>query len=290
MKLSIVILNFKTFDLTSNCINAIEKIYSKYLNDDYIEIIVVDNASMDGSDNKLETKYSKLKNFILIKSKDNLGFGKGCNLGAKSAKGEYLLFLNSDTEIEDEGFIKMTEFMGTNSSVGILGGRLKNPDGTRQASAGSSYTFWNVFFLLLGFERLGFLRKSPTKTEKVSWVSGACMMVRKNVFEKIGGFEKELFMYMEDVDICFRARKMGYETYFFPDINLRHKELGSSNRTFAILNIYKGLLFFFKTHKPFWQYILVKEMLRTKAVFLVIFGQILNNKYLKDTYSEALKI
>ncbi|PIR79691.1 MAG: hypothetical protein COU25_03990 [Candidatus Levybacteria bacterium CG10_big_fil_rev_8_21_14_0_10_35_13] len=289
-KLSIITLNYNTKELTSNCIKAVGKIYKKELNENIFEIIVVDNNSKDDSVKQISNLKSQISNLTIIESKTNLGFGKGNNLGAERANGEYLLFLNSDTVIEDEGFVKMTDFMENHKETGILGGKLKNLDQTLQGSAGGSYNLWNVIFLLLGFERLGFLRESPRKVKKAAWVSGACMMIRKDVFKKLGGFEKELFMYMEDIDICFRAEKMGYSVYFFPDISLIHQERGSSNRTFAILNIYKGLLFFFKKHKPNWQFIFVKTILILKASVLTTLGKLTGNDYLYKTYKEVLAV
>ena len=289
-KLSIITLNYNTKELTSNCIKAIGKNYKKELDENLLEIIIVDNNSKDNSIVEFSKLKSQIPNLTIIESKTNLGFGNGNNLGVEKAKGKYILFLNSDTKVEDTGFNKMVEFMEKNQSAGILGGRLKNTDGSRQSSAGSSYNLWNVVFLLLGFERFGFLRESPGEIKKVAWVSGACMMIKKDVFDDLGGFEKELFMYMEDVDICFRAKQKGFETYFFPDINLMHQERGSSNRTFAILNIYKGLLFFFKKHKSFSEYFLVKNLLMLKAYFLNYIGKFTGNEYLYKTYGEALKI
>ena len=290
MELSIIILKYKTKDLTTDCINSITEQYKKELDENKFEIVVVDNNSEDGSFETISNLKAAISNLKVIESKENLGFGKGCNLGAKHANGEYLLFLNSDTLIKDQGFVKMVDYLKKNENIGILGGKLKNVDGTSQPSVGKFYNLFNLFFMLLGLQRLGFLRESPNSIKKVDWVSGACMMVKKKVFEKTGGFEKELFMYWEDVEFCFKVRKKGFATYFYPEITLFHKELGSSNRTFAIINIYRGILFFYKKHKPKWQYYIVRFMLKTKSILLVSLGKIINNKYLQDTYSQALKI
>lgn len=290
LKLSIITINYNTLKLTTDCIRSIENNYKKELESGLMEIIIVDNASKEGSVPELSKLKSYIPNLTVVESKQNLGFGKGNNLAAAKAKGNYLLFLNSDTIIEDTGFIRMVNFMEDHPEIGILGGKLKNLNKTQQSSAGSDYNLFNVIFLLLGFERFGFLRKSPKKIEKVAWVSGACLMIRRDIFEKIGGFEKEIFMYMEDVDICFRARQNGFNTFFYPNINLIHQERGSSNRTFAILNIYKGLLFFFKKHKSKIQYIFVKNLLMLKAYLLTTLGKLTGNSYLYKTYKEALEI
>lgn len=288
MELSIIILNYKTKDLTLNCTKSIVEQYKKELDNSKFEVILVDNNSEDDSIKAFNSL--KIKNLQIIESKENLGFSKGCNLGAKYANGEYLLFLNSDTEIKDQGFIKMADYLGQNKNVAILGGKLKNPDGTSQLSIGRFYNLASLFLMLLGFEKKGLLRESPNEIKEADWVSGASLMIRKDIFNKIGGFEKELFMYIEDMELCYKAKKRGFLTYFYPNIMLFHKSLGSSNRSFAILNIYKGILFFYKKHKPNWQYLIAKTMLFAKSKILVSFGKLTGNSYYINTYEETLKL
>ena len=289
MDLSIIILSFNTKDLTMSCLNSIVAQYNQELDNNQFEIIVVDNASTDGSVSAISNSKFLISNkdaIKIIESKENLGFSKGCNLGTKNASGEYLLFLNSDTEIKDQGFVKMVEYLKKNEEIGVLGAALKNEDGTSQPSAGNFYNLPNLFLMLCGRDK----RVSPKVIQKVDWVSGASLMIKKKVFDKIGGFEKELFMYAEDMEFCYRAKKKGFLTYFYPEVMLFHKERGSSNRTFAILNIYKGILFFYKKHKAGWEYQIVKMVLFLKAYSLKKVGQLINNKYLEETYGQALEL
>jgi hypothetical protein len=288
MDLSIIILSFNTKELTINCLNSIVDQYKQELDNAQFEVIVVDNASTDDSVKAVEKL--KTSNLKLIKSEENLGFSKGCNLGAKNAKGEYLLFLNSDTEIKDQGFVKMVDYLRKNEQVGILGGALKNDEGTTQASAGKFYNLFVLFLTMIGLERFGLLMESPKIIKKVDWVSGASLMIGKKVFEKIGGFEKELFMYGEDLELCFRAKKKGFATYFYPGVMLFHKERGSSNRTFAIINIYKGILFFYKKHQSAFEYKIACVILFSKAFILKFLGKLTKNKYLEETYGQALEL
>jgi GT2 family glycosyltransferase len=288
MELSIIILNYNTKDLTIECINAIVEQYKQELEKEQFEIVLVDNAS---SDDSLEAiKKLKINGLKLVESKENLGFSKGCNLGAKNANGEYLLFLNSDTEIKDQGFIKMLDYLQKNENVGILGGALKNENGTSQSSAGKFYNLFNLFLMLIGFERLGFLRESPWVIKQVDWVSGACLMIKRKVFEKIGGFENELFMYGEDMELCYRASKKKFSTYFYPELTLFHKERGSSSRTFAIVHIYKAILFFYKQYKPDWQYQIARFLLHAKSIILRNAGAVFKKKYFVETYGKTLEL
>jgi GT2 family glycosyltransferase len=288
MDLSIIILSFNTKELTIACINSIIAQYKQELDNSKFEIVVVDNASSDDSVKAITLL--KIPNLRLVESKENLGFSEGCNLGAKNAKGEYLLFLNSDTEIKDQGFVKMVDYLKKNENVGILGGALKNEDGSAQASTGKFYNLFNLFLAMVGLERAGFLRESPKQVKKVDWVMGASLMINRKIFEKIGGFEKELFMYAEDMELCYRANKKGLPTYFFPEVMLFHKERGSSSRTFAILNIYRGILFFYKKYKPGWEYMVAKTILFLKAFILSKIGRLIGRKYLQETYGQALEL
>lgn len=279
---SIIILSYNTKELLRECLKSL---YKNIKGIDS-EVIVVDNASLDGSTEMIGNNF---KDVILIENKKNLGFSKGNNIGAKKAKGEYLLFLNSDTELQDGGLAGMAEFLKTHSTVGILGGRLKNMNGSLQKSAGRFYTLLNVFLMLLGGEKIGMIRLTPSGVKQVDWVSGAFMMIRRELFGKLKGFDEHFFMYMEDMEICFRAKKLGFSTYFYPDVNVLHKELGSSNRTFAVVNIYKGVRFFYKKHKSLLEYQIVKRLLFFKAIVAILIGFISRNNYLTVTYRKALR-
>ncbi|MBF8249951.1 MAG: hypothetical protein HW400_552 [Candidatus Levybacteria bacterium] len=288
IKLSIVILSYNTKDLTLACLKSVASLYSQELEKKEFEIIIVENASSDGSPSEISNLKSQISNFKLIISKENLGFGKGCNLGAKVAKGKYLLFLNSDTQVLDNGFFSMVNFLDKNENVAILGGKLENNDGSAQRSCGKFYNLFNLLIMLLGFERFGFLRSSPGKIQKVDWVSGACMMVRSTVFEKLTGFDEKLFMYVEDMEICFRAKKVGFLTYFYPNLKLMHKSLGSSSKAFAIINIYKGILHFYSKYMTYLEYLIAKTLLITKAVILILVGFLAFNSELRNTYRKAI--
>lgn len=114
-------------------------------------------------------------------------------------------------------------------------------------------------------------------------------MIRRDVFEELGGFDEKIFMYTEDMELCYRAKERGYETYFYPDVEVLHAEHGSTNRTFAIVNIYKNLQYFYKKHKSPFEYYFVKTLLKAKAATLIIAGKIVGSKYLVETYKDALK-
>lgn len=289
VKLSIIILNYRTKELTLKCIESIVKNYKSQLEEREFEIVLVDNASGDDSVQSFKQS-NHLNHFKLVESRENLGFGKGNNLGAEKSSGKALLFLNSDTEILDDGLLGMVNFIDKNKNCAILGGKLHFPDGKIQLSVGKFYTLFNLFLMLFGGERAGLLRESPDKISKVDWVSGACLMIKRDIFEEIKGFDKNIFMYMEDVDICYVAKKLGLYTYFYPNISLLHKERGSSNKTFAILNIYKGVRYFYKKHMPGWKYELAIYLLWLKAKLVKTIGLVFSKPYYVETYGQALDI
>lgn len=290
VELSIIILNYNTYNLTISCLKSIISKFKEELELGKLEIIVADNGSKDASVTKISNSVERLKNIYILENKENLGFAKGMNRASQNAKGKYLLFLNSDTEVLDKGFMEMIKFMDENQKVGILGGKFTNRDGSPQPSVGKFYTLFNLFPMLIGGERIGFIRESTSVIKKIDWVSGGFMMIRHEIFEKLGGFDEHFFMYMEDMDICHRAGIKGFDTYFYPKACVVHEGHGSSSRTFAIINIYKGILYFYKKHKSYWQYVLVKILLATKAVIAIFFGFLTNNTYLKNTYKNAMKI
>lgn len=290
MKLSIVTLNYKTPDLTIACVDSAYRQLNKEFANGEIEHIIVDNFSNDESVEKIEKtlKQRAYKNVHFIKNSENSGFGKGCNLGSEHAKGDFVLFLNSDTRVENREFLSMVDFLSTHIDVAIIGGKMKNADGSPQLSAAKFYTLLYAILMLFGLERIGFMKHAPSSISKVDWVSGGCMMVNKQIFEKIGGFDTHIFMYMEDMELCFRARQKGYATYFYPFTEVIHASQGSSNRTFAIAHIYEGIVYFYRKYMPQWEVFLIQWLLRIKAWILIIFGKLSGNAYLSSTYEQAL--
>ena len=115
-------------------------------------------------------------------------------------------------------------------------------------------------------------------------------MIRSEVFTRLGGFDEKIFMYTEDMELCYRAKLAGYAVYFYPDVKVFHADQGSSNRTFAIVNIYRNLLYFYQKHRSHKEYLYIKTLLRTKAFALIAAGRLTKNEYLTQTYEKALKV
>lgn len=284
MKISIIILTYNSSRYIDSLLSGILEKYKKPLKEKEMEIIIADNASQDQT-LQIAKKYKDVK---VLENGENVGFASGNNIAAKHAKGEFIIFMNPDVELKHgDLFDLIKEF--EQEKVGIVGGKIENYSGKRELSCGRTYTAFNILLLALGLEEKMGVRFAPNKQREVDFVSGAFFLIRRNLFEKLHGFDQNYFMYIEDADLCYRVKKVGYKVVFSPATTIWHMGQGSSNRTFAVANIYKGLLYFQKMHMGAFSYGLVRLLLKTKAVLLVMLGSISHNTYLTQTYEEALK-
>lgn len=254
VELSIIIINWHSVDYLLTCIQSIQEQTAKI---DY-EIIVVDNASFDGCSERLAIEYPSV---IFLQSHINLGFARANNLAAKHARGAVLLFLNPDTEVQDQAIERLYINFLRLPDAGVLGCKLLNRDKSLQTSC--IQPFPNVFNQVLDTEvfRRWFPKASIWGTAalfenqsipvEVEAVSGACMMIRRCVFDMINGFSIDYFMYAEDIDLCFKARCASLRNYHLGEAVIIHHGGGSSQRTiskFSVVMIIDSInLFFQKT-------------------------------------------
>ena len=230
-KVSIIIINYNTAQLTINCIHSIiRNIHSV----DY-EIIVVDNASTDNSAQRIIELFPDV---ILIESPINVGFGKANNLGAKQASGTYLFLLNSDTEIIDDPFNDFFSFLSlhTNKRIGIIGTFLVDEKGNYSKSGGRFYSAKK--YLKLGLYAYFNMQSTSEVNDKlnavsVDYVIGADMFLRKDLFDAMNGFDEKIFMYFEDVELNKRIFNAGYESYLLKAGKIMHLSKSSSHSQFS---------------------------------------------------------
>lgn len=236
-ELSIIIVNYNSTDFVLTCVRTI---YEQTFSAGY-EVIVVDNASHDGCGERLALNYPDV---IFVKSRSNQGFGRANNLGAKHAIGKVLLFLNPDTEVRDRAIDCLFDHFKKLEQPGAAGCRLLNSDETLQYSCVQSFpTLVNqvldsdVLMRLFPKSRLwgtGALFENGGPPAKVEVVSGACLMIERDVFERVGGFSPEYFMYAEDLDLCFKTRKAGLNNYYVGDAVIIHHGGGSTKKSISI--------------------------------------------------------
>lgn len=313
--LSIIILSYNTKELTNRCLESIfmprglplasPKAFppanklgplpwgspsSRHpLSMDSFEIIVVDNASTDGSSEMIRKKFPDV---VLIKNAKNVGFGAANNQAVKKARGEYILFLNSDTVVLDSALEKLVNYFQQNKHVNFLGGKLLNEDNSPQASAGPFLSLPVVFLMLFAKgEQLGITRYSPDKPKQVDWISGACILCRKQDFQRLGGFDEDIFLYMEEVELLYRAKQKGMQTWFTPDAQFIHVGSASSREwKNPIMNLYRGLLFFYKKHKSPLEQMLLRMMLIKKSLIGIVIGKLTGNKRILEAYQAGLQV
>lgn len=293
LALSVIIVSFNTKEITLNCLNSLYQ----YVKKTTFEVIVVDNASHDGSAKALKEFAKEKTNFKLLESKENLGFGGGNNLAALQAKGKYLLFLNSDTLLFEDCISPMIEELKKDNKLGVISCRLLNGDRSLQPNGGffptpSRIAAWQLFIddLPLVGNFIHSVHPKPFKKEHVylDWVTGAFLMCPRDLFLKINGFDTKIFMYAEELELCYRIRKIGYKVLFDQCYSIIHLGRVSSGNTLALVSEVKGLLYFYTKHQPgniglIKKYFYVGALLR-----YLLFGIIKNNGEARKIYSEIL--
>lgn len=253
------------------------------------EIIIIDNASTDGSREMLKLKFPKVRTIF---NRENVGFGRGNNQGIRAANGEYILLLNSDTIVLNNAIGKLVSY-GRQHPNAFIGPKLLNPDKSPQSSCGPFFSLPVVFAsLFLKGDVLGLTRWSPNRARRVDWVSGAAILAPKKLYLPDLLFDENIFMYMEEIDLLMRARKKGYPTYFYPRSLIVHLGAASSTnkKKGPILNIYRGFLYLYKKHASGFGFASIKFMLRAKAVIAWTIGVILGKGTLKEIYEEAFRM
>lgn len=259
--ISIIIVNWNTRELLEKCLSSL----FFWTTDIDFEIIVVDNNSADNSCRMVAEKFQAVK---LIKSEINLGFAKANNLGLKSAVGEYLLFLNPDTELIENSVKKLVELMENNSRWGIAGSKILNPNKTLQQSVRGFPDGLSQLLITLNihkiFPRLPVIRKylmvdfDYNNQAVVDQVMGAVFMTRKKVLEQIGGWDENFRLWFEEVDLCYRAKKAGWLVVYTPATAVIHHGGASFSqaRTYDKQKVFsRSLLYFFKKHgriRAYW--------------------------------------
>ena len=222
-----------------------------------IEIIVVDNASTDGS---LEALLG-LPGVQIIKNPSNVGFAAACNRGVHVASAQFLLFLNPDCSFQPGALAELLDAMAINTGVGMVGGFLANLDGTEQAGGRRAIpTPWRSFVRVFGLARFSdrwprlffdfYLHKQPLPDHaiEVEAISGACMMVRREAMQDVGEWDEGYFLHCEDLDWCMRFRQHGWKILFVPSARITHalSVCGKSRPVFVEWHKHKGMMRFYR--------------------------------------------
>ncbi len=234
MDVSIIIVNWNSVAFLRKCLLSIYRSTTGIA----FEVIVIDNASYDGCKEMLLQEFPQAR---FIQRDKNLGFSKANNTAFNISRGRNILFLNPDTEIEGSAVETLSQQLDSLPTAGIVGAKLLNSDGSVQTSCIRAFpTILNQFLdsnaLRKAFPRANMWGTSPLFSTgnapvKVDAVSGACLMIKRPVFETVGMFSTDYFMYSEDIDLCFKVQAVGWKTYYVPMAVIIHHGGASSSQT-----------------------------------------------------------
>ena len=251
MDVSVIVVSWNTRALLEQCLRSV---YGT-AGDLAVEAIVVDNGSADGSVEMVRERFPQAR---LIVNAENVGFARANNQAMEVAQGRYFLLLNSDAVLRPGALRALVDCLEAHPRVGMVGGRLVNPDGTFQASFMDFPTLWGELILMTKLHR--FLRSPyfpshpPEESRAVreaGWIPGACMLVRREVWEEVGGLDETYFMYSEEVDWCWRVRQAGWRILYTPEAEIVHWGGQSIGRVplEKRLRVYRGKWLFFRRHR-----------------------------------------
>ena len=242
------------------------------------ELIVSDNRSTDDS---LEIVERVFPSAVIVRNEQNLGFGKACNVGARKASGEFLLFLNPDMVVDKDAIEELRKAVEKVPEAGLVSGRLRFPDGSFQPTCRNLPTIGNLVF-----SRGSFLTKATTRDSgnrytlgdfaevtAVPAVAGSMLMVRTSLFRQLGGFDERYFMYMEDTDLSRRATEAGYVNLFVPTAGAIH-HWGKGSTTSKIRRKWRHhrsvLRYFFKYHRGVVSWVVMPVLLLGNFLLVAI--------------------
>ncbi len=247
------------------------------MNKPLLSIIIVDYKSGKYLEGCLSTigKNPNWETIVIDNNKNNIGYGAGCNKGTRTAKGKYLLFLNPDTIVLDGSLEKMVIFMEEHPEIGVLGSRLYNSE--KKDNQLSFCRFPGPLTSIFVFSPLkNFWKKNPfwkryiyskkinsNEPVEVDTVSGAAILVKKDIFKKVNGFDEKFFLFFEENDLCKRVKKVGSKVVFYPDAEIIHfggKSMAEFNEKDKVFK--QSRFKYFKKHYPFPFYLFTEGAIR----------------------------
>jgi GT2 family glycosyltransferase len=249
------------------------------------QAIVVDNGSTDGSPDAVRESFPDVE---VIANRRNLGFAAAANQGLRRARGAWVLLLNPDAQIDGPSLRAMVEFIGSCPQAGVAGAALVDPGGQSQPWGHRFPSLLNMFFFLSRLEVVhpgrGLSRNivpsafDDADAVEVDWVTGACLLARREILESLGGLDEDYFIFGEDVDLCYRARQNRWRVYYLPQVRVVHRQGSSTRQVPGALEVevFRGHLLFFRKHRNLVQRVLLSLMLvleiavKTPFVFLLL--------------------
>jgi GT2 family glycosyltransferase len=243
-ELSVILVNYNDLVNFKECLSSL----NDTMGDILFEVIVVDNKSTDGSLRWIRENAPQVR---LIANTENAGFARANNQGIQESRGEYILFLNTDTVLEPRAIAYLLEELRGNPSVGGVGPALRSGENTFQVSFGKKVNFCREVVQKTTLNPyFKFRLKRSAKKRQVGWLSAACLLTRRQILEEVGLFDENFFLYFEDIDLCVRIREKGYILEYLPEAMVFHRG-GATIEGLKLLGRYhyrKSQLYFYKKH------------------------------------------
>ncbi len=243
MDISILTVSWNVRELLRQCLRSIRQQTAEGKRQ--VEIIIVDNASSDGSVEMLRNEFPDTR---VVANSENIGFTRGNNLALAMAHGRYLFLLNPDTQLRPNALETLTAYMDAHPRIGIVGPQLYYADGSLQSSRRRFPTLATAFLESTKLQqwfpqnrvlaRYYMLDTRDDETQEVDWINGSAMFVRREAYDQVGGFDEGFFMYSEELDWCYRIKQAGWKIIYLPAAQVTHYEGKSSEQVIAQRDIY----------------------------------------------------
>lgn len=298
MDLAILIVNWNTRDLLANCLASIYD----HPPADKFEVIVVDNNSSDESVEMIKAQFPQV---VLIENKENLGFARANNQAADKCNSDFILLLNPDTYAPEESLQNMLYIMQQHPEAGILGPQLLYADGSLQESWGfypnlRSELFGTRHWRANNDKPRSIIDKHSTLFD-VDWVRGACMLITRTAWQEVDGFDEDFIMYTEEVDLCLRVCRAGWQIYHVPSVAIIHFEDQSARKVrLDVLRLYhRSRLYFHWKYCNSGDFFLIRVLTVMKATLNIILGKRsrimqfnpeLNLQQVRQAYLEVIRL
>ena len=272
IKLSIVIVNYQGWQPLRTCLESIKEIEGIQ---DIYEVIVVDNCSNDGMLDNFRTQFPEIK---FVENEGNYGFSSGNNLGAKHASGEYILFLNPDTIINSAALHSMLNLAVEHPSYYIVSIQQLTTSGQKENPFNSFPSIWTINSILKSIYSINTKNRLKAASEnepiiKPDWVSGSVILMQKQIFDKIGKWDEDYWLYTEDVDLCRKTRKAGGEIAMICDNSFVHQHGGTTRKTMKLAALCKAHVIiskhiYFRKHYKGFHHFSLQFFLLTNTLIL----------------------
>ncbi len=256
MDVSVIVVSWNVWSWLAPCLRSIRQALGRLEG----EIIVVDNASTDGTPERVREAFPEVR---LLINPANRGFPAANNQGMAVARGRYFFLLNPDTVVLDQAIEELVTFADAHPDVGVVGPQLLNPDGSVQSSRRRFPTFWTALFESTWWQPWAprsilahyyVLDRPDHEIQEVDWVTGAAMLVRREVVERVGPMDEGFFMYAEELDWCRRIRQAGWRVFYYPPAKVIHYGGRSSDQVPALqhLAFQRSKIRYFRKHHGTW--------------------------------------